>query len=271
MTDNIEPLELWHHGSSACAAKVRVFLEEKKIKWVGHYVDILSGGQFNKEFLYLNTKAMVPVLRHEGKLITESTIICEYLEDCFPSLPLYPVDPYERVKVKYWTKIVDEEWHPACSALTYITSHRHTILRSGLGSFEEFMASGTEPSTARKLKWQWLQEGFKAPGAMERINDYLKFMDKMEVDLSKNTWLCGRQYTMADAAVTPYVNRLAVLGMHEVWENGRLPHVEKWFQRIQERPSFTAAMLSPVPDRLREELLTNGKKSWNELRLSLGI
>ena len=36
-------IELYHHGSSACAAKVRFALEEKHLKWTGHYVDILAG------------------------------------------------------------------------------------------------------------------------------------------------------------------------------------------------------------------------------------
>ena len=36
-------LELWHHGSSVCAAKVRFTLAEKGLDWKGHYVDILKG------------------------------------------------------------------------------------------------------------------------------------------------------------------------------------------------------------------------------------
>jgi glutathione S-transferase len=55
-------LELYHHGSSACAAKVRFALGEKGLGWVGHYVDILKGEQFRPEFpLAINPKAVVPV------------------------------------------------------------------------------------------------------------------------------------------------------------------------------------------------------------------
>jgi len=53
-------LELYHHGSSACAAKVRFALAEKGLEWVGHYVDILSGEQFRPEFLAINPKGVVP-------------------------------------------------------------------------------------------------------------------------------------------------------------------------------------------------------------------
>ena len=55
-------LELYHHGSSACAAKVRFALAEKRLPWTSRYVDILKGEQFAPEFVALNPKAVVPVL-----------------------------------------------------------------------------------------------------------------------------------------------------------------------------------------------------------------
>jgi glutathione S-transferase len=119
-------LDPYHHGSSACAAKVRFALEEKHLRWTGHVVDIFRGEQFRPEFLPLNPKAVVPVLVHEGFVIAESTVICEYLDDAFIERPLYPETARARAQVRLWTKAVDEELHPACSAITYIVSHRHT-------------------------------------------------------------------------------------------------------------------------------------------------
>jgi glutathione S-transferase len=80
-------LELYHHGSSACAAKVRFALAEKQLDWTGHYVDILRGDQFSADFLAVNPKAVVPVLVHDGMVIRESTVICEYAEEVFPENP----------------------------------------------------------------------------------------------------------------------------------------------------------------------------------------
>jgi glutathione S-transferase len=163
-------LELYHHGSSACAAKVRFALEEKRLEWSGHVVDIFRGEQFRSDFQALNPKAVVPVLVHDGFLVPESTIICEYLEDAFPDWPIYPTSARGRAQVRFWTKAVDEELHPACAAITYIVSHRHTILRNGSGSFEEFLKSGgSEGAAARRLKWEWIQHGVEAPGAEEKI------------------------------------------------------------------------------------------------------
>jgi hypothetical protein len=59
-------LQLYDHGSSVCAAKVRLALAEKQLRWRSRYVDILAGEQFRPEHLAVNPKAVVPVLDHEG-------------------------------------------------------------------------------------------------------------------------------------------------------------------------------------------------------------
>jgi len=205
-------LELYHHGSSACAAKVRFALEEKRLKCNGHLVDILCGEQFRPEFRLLNPKAVVPVLVHDDFVIPESTIICEYVEDAFLASPIYPKSSRETAQVRFWTKAVDDELHPACSAITYIVSHRHTILRSGTGSFEEFLErGGSEGAAARRLKWEWIQHGVAAPGAEEKIRLYDSHLHKMVRSLSDAHWLVENTFSMADIAMTPYINRLAVL------------------------------------------------------------
>jgi hypothetical protein len=63
-------LELYHHGSSACAAKVHFALEEKQLPWKGHVIDILRGEQFRPEILALNPKAVVPVYSHRYQALT---------------------------------------------------------------------------------------------------------------------------------------------------------------------------------------------------------
>jgi len=91
--------ELYHHGSSVCAAKVRMCMHEKDLDWTGHYIDILKGDQFDPKYIKLNPKAVVPTLVHDGEVICDSTIICEYLEDISADHPLRPADPLERTRV----------------------------------------------------------------------------------------------------------------------------------------------------------------------------
>ncbi|MEP7246108.1 MAG: glutathione S-transferase N-terminal domain-containing protein [Gammaproteobacteria bacterium] len=97
-------LELYHHGSSACAAKTRFALEEKRLEWQGHVVDIFRGEQFKPEFLALNPKAVVPVMVHDGFVLAESTVICEYVEDVFADHPVFPREARARAQVRLWTK-----------------------------------------------------------------------------------------------------------------------------------------------------------------------
>jgi glutathione S-transferase len=265
-------LELYHHGSSACAAKVRFALAEKRLDWTGHYIDLMKGEQFAPDFLALNPKGVVPVLIHDGLVIPESTVICEYAEEAFPAHPIYPGDPHERAQVRLWTKAVDEELHPACSALTYVVSHRHTIRREGVGSFEAFLAGGAQEGVAaRTLKWQWIQDGLAAPGAAEKIRLYDSYLHRMEAGLEGRDWLVGAAFSMADIAMAPYVNRCAALALDGMWTGGRLPRVEAWFARMKARPTFDPAFEQWLPDALRDEMLENGGRSWPEVRAMLGL
>lgn len=265
-------LELYHHGSSACAAKVRFALAEKQLPWVSQYVDILRGEQFKPEFLALNPKGVVPVLVHDGAVVAESTVICEYVEEAFPAHPIYPRDPLERARVRVWTKAVDEELHPACSAITYVVSHRHTILRNGVGSFEDFLArGGAEGAAARRLKWQWIQHGLEAPGAAEQVKLYDAYLHKMEHALRESDWLVGAQLSMADIALAPYVNRLAALSLSGLWERGRLPRVARWFEQVRARPTFAPAFVDWLPAELAAEMRANGRESWPQVAALLGV
>jgi glutathione S-transferase len=269
-------LELYHHGSSACAAKVRLALAEKQLQWRGHYVDILAGEQFKPEFLAVNPKAVVPVLVDDSEIIPESTVICEYVEEAYPAHPIYPHAPLERAHVRLWTKVVDEELHPACSAITYVVSHRHTILRNGIGSFDDFLSKGaskgaSEGVAARTLKWHYIQEGLAAPGAADKIRLYDTYLHKMEESLERHDWLVGHAFSMADIAMAPYVNRLAALAMSAMWTGGRLPKVEAWFERVRRRSSFHSGFIEWMPKQLAEEMRENGVRSWPDIRALLGL
>lgn len=265
-------LELHHHGSSACAAKVRFALAEKQLEWTSRFVDILAGDQFKPEFLAINPKGVVPVLIHDTFVVTESTVICEYLEDTFDHSPIYPRSARERAQARMWTKAVDEELHPACSALTYVVSHRHTILRNGLGNFEEFLEAGpADGRAARMLKWQWIQHGIAAPGAADKIRLYDSYLHRMEAALRASDWLVGTRFSIADIAMTPYVNRLEVLSMQGLWANGRLRAVEEWFARVRSRPTFQSALVRWMPAGLAEEMRSNGERSWPDIRALLDL
>jgi len=265
-------LTLYHHGSSACAAKVRFALEEKGLQWEGRYIDLMRGEQFAPEYLALNPKGVVPTLVHDGAVIRESSVICEYLDEVFPDPPLMPSDPVGRAEVRLWTKAVDEELHPACSALTYVVSHRHTILRNGIGSYEEFLAgAGAEGRLARERKWQWLEQGLDAPGVAGQVGVYAGYIGKMDSVLEDRPWLAGDRFSLADVALAPYLFRLSVLGMEALWQDGRLERVADWYRRLTARSGFEAAFVKWLPAELGDEMRANGARAWPKVKAMLGI
>ncbi len=83
---------LYHHGSSVCAAKVRLAMAEKGLEWNGVYIDILKGEQFDPEYLKLNPKGVVPTLVHDDLVIPDSTVIIEYLDQIAPDTSVHPKD-----------------------------------------------------------------------------------------------------------------------------------------------------------------------------------
>ncbi|MGB1160038.1 MAG: glutathione S-transferase family protein [Alphaproteobacteria bacterium] len=267
---------LYHHGSSVCAAKVRFAMAEKEMPWEGVYIDILAGEQFNPEYTKLNPKAVVPTLVHDQSVICDSTVIIEYLDHLDPSSSLHPTNALERTKARMWTKAVDEDLHPACGAMTFVCSHRHTVLRNlGEEGVKKFLASTPAMSVTSNWKEQkdaFVRYGFEAPGAAEKVKLYDTYLHKMEDALNEpGDWLIGDTFSVADVSLTPYVNRLDMMSMSGMWENGRLPRVEDWFSRIKAMPNFTKSFIDWVPDHLTNDLRDNGAKSWPEVAKILDI
>jgi len=266
-------LELYHHGSSVCAAKVRLVLAEKGLDWTGHYLDILKGDQFDPEYLKLNPRAVVPTLVHDDKVFVESTVICEYLDDVFPEQPLRPRNPEELARMRCWTKDVDMDLHPAWAAITFVSSHRHTILRLGPEKVKEFLDSTPDLSIYsdwHAVKRNYVMDGFDAPGAADKIRLYDRYLHMMDEALIDSEWIAGGGFSLADTALIPYVNRLDMMSMSGMWE-GRLPRVTDWFERVKSRPTFKTAMLDWVPDDLTHDLKTFGRESYKEVKSILGI
>ena len=80
-------LTLYHNDMSVCAAKARTALAAKKLDWNGVHLDLRGGDAQKPEHLKLNPNAVVPTLVRDGRVINESTVICEYVDDQWPCAP----------------------------------------------------------------------------------------------------------------------------------------------------------------------------------------
>jgi len=82
--------------------KVRLVLNEKGLPWDGKILDLRRGDQFDPEYRKLNPNSVVPTLVHDGRVVVESTVIIEYLDEAFPSPALMSGDPYQRAVARLW-------------------------------------------------------------------------------------------------------------------------------------------------------------------------
>ena len=256
-------LELYHHGTSVCAAKARIALAEKGLDWTGHYVDILKGEQFAPDYLKLNPKHVVPTLVHDGHVVVESTLIGEYLDEVFPDPPLKPASALDRVAMRLWTKRLDEELHPACGIVTYAISHRHAVIANGPGAIDAWVNNA--PPAERTRRRQRLEAGIEDPDATAAMRTYDRFLADMEMQLARTPWLAGARFSLAEVGVIPYVNRLDMLQLSGLWTEKR-PHLAEWWQCIKARPTFELALMKYVPAPLYDLMRKHGSETWPKVR-----
>src|SRR5215831_14175725 len=86
-------LKYYHAEPLANSLKSMIPLLEKRLPWQSIYVDLHKFEQHEPWFVTINPEGQVPVLDHDGVIITHTTVINEYLEDAFPDAPsLRPAD-----------------------------------------------------------------------------------------------------------------------------------------------------------------------------------
>ena len=132
-------------------SKVLICLKEKQLEFESHYVNLLRFEQHEPWFVKINPNGQVPVLIHDGKIITESTVINEYLDDVFPEIALRPADPYWRAQMRIWNKFVDEYFCPALSMIGWHVMVRK-IAQSLTGDQLEKMLAKI-PLEEQRQKW----------------------------------------------------------------------------------------------------------------------
>ena len=132
--------------------------------------------------------------------------------------------------MRLWTKAVDEFLHPACAELTFASCHRFIIGRLSPEKFNEFLESTPPLSVTadwHARKKEIVRQGMDAPRVGRTFRVYDSYLQKMEDALERRQWLAGDTFSLADIAMAPYVNRLDMLGMSEMWVDSR-PRVTEW-------------------------------------------
>ena len=100
-------MKLYSYWRSSSAHRVRIALHWKGIGFDYVAVNLLEGQQFDVEHRARSPMAKVPVLElDDGRTLTESLAILEYLEEVEPRPPLLPADPYLRARARMLANMV---------------------------------------------------------------------------------------------------------------------------------------------------------------------
>jgi glutathione S-transferase len=86
---------------------VRKVLVCMELKGLDYEVDPITPFFGNDEFRRLSPLCRIPVLIDDGLVLTDSTVIAEYLDEAFPDPPLLPKEPKERARARWLEEFAD--------------------------------------------------------------------------------------------------------------------------------------------------------------------
>lgn len=229
---------LYHALASTCSQKVRLCLAEKGLAYQGRLLNLRRFEQLEPWFLAINPAGCVPVLDDDGFVVTESTIINDYLEDRHPQGALRPADARGRARVAAWSRWIDDVTSPAIKLPSFEQNMRPFLATLPAAELEAVLARIPNPLTARNWR-EAAQQGIAPERLAQAHADLRQTLDRMESDLARSAWLAGDAYTLADVNMAPFVHRLTALAGYPLDE--RWPNVAGWYARLRARPAFGQA------------------------------
>lgn len=240
-------LELYHAEPAANSLKCLIALKEKGVPFESHFVNLHNFEQHEPAYLKVNPNGQVPALVHDGKVITESTVINEYIDEVFEGPPLRPADPYWRARMRIWTKFVDEYFAPA---LSHIAWHHMIHNITDKLSPEQLEAKIARiPLKEQQDKWRTAaKQGFTKAQLDDWSRRVHTSIERMERALGETPWLAGAAFSLADVsgfAITAGMPRnFPKLVNAEV-----TPRLSQWHARVGARAGVQAALAMPNPVR----------------------
>jgi glutathione S-transferase len=232
-------LKLYNAPHSTCSQKVRICLAEKDLPFEDIRLDLGKGkDQLKPEYLKLNPNGVVPTLVDDGDVIIDSSVICEYLDEKYPTPRLTPADVAQRAKMRAWMRYFEE----VPTVAVRVPSFNMGFLPRYAGLDEARFRS--EQSDIRPIRKHFYRRmgttGFRRAEVEAALDQIDSTCARMDAALAAGPWLMGAQYTLADIVVTPSIDRMADLGYSIIWSD-KYPRVTAWYARMQARPAFQQA------------------------------
>lgn len=237
-------LTLYSFGPGANSLKPMLALYEKGLAFEHRQLNPAKFEHHSDWYKAINPRGQVPALDDDGRIVTESTVICEYLEDAHPTaVKLRPDDPYDRAEMRVWTKWVDEYF---CWCVSTIGWHRHIgnmVKNLSDAEFEDKLKA--IPIPEQQLKWRRAREGFPQDILDEEMRKIGVSVRRLDDRLADNEWLAGGMYSLADICNFAIANGME-MGFADMVNERDTPHLVRWIRQIHERPAVKE-MFAKVP------------------------
>lgn len=207
-------IRLYHVPLSPFCRKVRLSLAEKRLE-----VELVEEKYWERDpdFIRRNPAGKVPVLKIDGVTLAESTPICEYIEEVYPSPPLLPRDPVKRHEVRRLVGWFDDKFHAEVTSKLLYERVNKKITKEG------YPDSGNVKAGARAIKFHL---------------EYLGWL------LDERRWLAGSELSLADFAAAAHLSSLDYISDVD-WTLS--PTVRDWYAKIKSRPAFRSLLADNVP------------------------
>ncbi len=207
-------LTVWGRRSSFNLQKVMWLVDELGIAHQHLEVGGKFGGLDTSEFLAMNPHGKVPVIDDNGNVVWESHTILRYLAARSGNESFWHEDLEQRSQSDRWM-----DWSQTTLQPDFL-----------MGVFWGFYRTpeAQRNQTAIKIK-------------IERCANHFRLLDSI---LSDRAFMLGNELTLADIPIGTSLYRYFNLEI----DRPNIPHVEAWYERLQERPGYRNHVMVPFQD-----------------------
>ena len=237
-------IKYYHAEPVANSLKSMIPLKEKGLDFESIYVDLHKFEQHQPWFIAINPEGQVPVLDHDGTIVTHTTVINEYLEDAFPDTPpLRPNTPAGNARMRYWNKFIDEH------VMNFVSMHGwHRmvgVIARGIDTGDFAKLVERIPLHEQREKWKTARSGFSEADLANATRKIEVAVDKVEAQLGESEWLAGDSYTLADINFYAHCGMMVERMFPDMAIATRAPRLVAWRDRMTARPGVAASLAMP--------------------------
>ena len=207
-------MKLYTFAPAANALRVEMFLREKELKLETISVNVREDELFKEPYNSMNPFNCIPFLELEnGTIITETISICRYLDEQSNNSKLFGNDTEERAIIDMWNRRIE---------LDGFLPLLHSV-RNKTSFFKGKVVPGTRTSITQ------------SPEIVERgIEMFDILLNRIEPHLSKNKFLLGDKFTIADITSHFMFN---LSNMLKIDFGQKYKNVYRWKSDLEKRPS----------------------------------